>query len=80
MCETPSTIPLQRTCYNYFGFFSLDGPVFNVTAFDKDEGGTANSQVAYSLVSQTPRLKEPIFTVDSSSGLIRISGCSDYEV
>ncbi|KAJ6665727.1 hypothetical protein lerEdw1_002097 [Lerista edwardsae] len=57
-----------------------DDPVFNVTAFDKDEGGTANSQVAYSLVSQTPRLKEPIFTVDSSSGQIRISGCSNYEV
>ncbi|XP_066480819.1 cadherin-like protein 26 [Tiliqua scincoides] len=56
-----------------------DEPVFNVTAYDKDENGTANSRVAYSLLSQTPRLKEPIFTVNSFSGLIYISGCSDYE-
>uniref|UniRef100_A0A8D0C1L3 Cadherin-like protein 26 n=1 Tax=Salvator merianae TaxID=96440 RepID=A0A8D0C1L3_SALMN len=54
-------------------------PVFNATAFDKDEEGTANSRITYSLVSQTPRPNEPVFTVDSSSGTIRITGCSDYE-
>ncbi|XP_053105350.1 cadherin-like protein 26 [Hemicordylus capensis] len=54
-------------------------PNFNVTASDKDKEGTENSRVTYSLVLQTPRPKEPVFTVDSSSGQIRISGCSDYE-
>uniref|UniRef100_A0ACB8F7B8 Uncharacterized protein n=1 Tax=Sphaerodactylus townsendi TaxID=933632 RepID=A0ACB8F7B8_9SAUR len=56
-----------------------DEPVFHVTASDNDEGGTANSRVAYSLVSQTPRLKEPVFTVEPFTGLIRISGCPRYE-
>nr|XP_060627621.1 cadherin-like protein 26 [Anolis sagrei ordinatus] len=53
--------------------------VFNVTAFDKDQEGTANSQVTYSLVSQTPRLKQPVFTIDSSTGVIHSTGCLDYE-
>ncbi|XP_061487089.1 cadherin-like protein 26 isoform X1 [Rhineura floridana] len=56
-----------------------DEPVFNVTAFDKDEEGTPNSRVAYSLVLQTPNPKEPVFTIDSSSGQIRVTGCSHYE-
>ncbi|XP_062998580.1 cadherin-like protein 26 [Elgaria multicarinata webbii] len=56
-----------------------DEPVFNVTAFDKDEEGNPNSQVTYYLVSQTPRPKQPVFSVDSSSGLIRVTGCSNYE-
>nr|XP_056700878.1 cadherin-like protein 26 [Euleptes europaea] len=56
-----------------------DEPVFHVTASDDDEEGTANSRVAYSLVSQTPRPKEPVFSVEPSTGLIRISGCSHYE-
>ncbi|XP_028591202.2 cadherin-like protein 26 isoform X3 [Podarcis muralis] len=54
-------------------------PVFNATAYDKDEEGTPNSLVEHSLVLQTPRTKEPIFTIDPSSGLIRVTGCSDYQ-
>ncbi|XP_008108353.2 cadherin-like protein 26 isoform X1 [Anolis carolinensis] len=53
--------------------------IFNVTAFDKDQEGTTNSQVKYSLVSQTPRLKQQVFTVDSFTGVIRSTGCLDYE-
>ncbi|XP_042318380.1 cadherin-like protein 26 [Sceloporus undulatus] len=56
-----------------------DELVFNITAFDKDEEGTENSQVTYSLVSQTPHSKQSLFTVDSSTGLIRSTGCLDYE-
>ncbi|XP_077192469.1 cadherin-like protein 26 isoform X2 [Paroedura picta] len=56
-----------------------DEPVFQVTASDDDEEGSANSRVSYSLVSQTPSPKEPVFTVEPSTGLIRISGCSHYE-
>ncbi|XP_053250387.1 cadherin-like protein 26 isoform X3 [Podarcis raffonei] len=55
-------------------------PVFNATAYDNDEEGTPNSLVEHSLVLQTPRTKEPIFTIDPSSGLIRVTGCSDYQV
>ncbi|XP_033009555.1 cadherin-like protein 26 [Lacerta agilis] len=54
-------------------------PVFNATAYDKDEEGTPNSLVEHSLVLQTPRTKEPVFTIDPSSGLIRVKGCSDYQ-
>ncbi|KAM6457187.1 cadherin-like protein 26 isoform 2-T2 [Liasis olivaceus] len=46
---------------------------------DKDQEGTANSEVVFCLVSQTPHLKPPLFTMDSSSGLIRITQCLDYE-
>ncbi|XP_054835234.1 cadherin-like protein 26 [Eublepharis macularius] len=56
-----------------------DEPIFQVTAVDNDEKGTANSRVAYSLISQNPRLTEPVFTVEPFTGLIRISGCSNYE-
>ncbi|XP_063154873.1 cadherin-like protein 26 [Candoia aspera] len=54
-------------------------PVFSVTAVDKDQKGTANSEVVFCLVSQVPHLKPPLFTIDSSSGLIRIAQCLDYE-
>ncbi|KAL8179578.1 UNVERIFIED_CONTAM: hypothetical protein K2H54_068616 [Gekko kuhli] len=56
-----------------------DEPVFQVVASDADEEGTGNSRVAYSLVSQTPSPKEPVFVVEPSTGLIRISGCSPSE-
>ncbi|XP_063154885.1 cadherin-like protein 26 [Candoia aspera] len=54
-------------------------PVHRITASDKDQEGTANSEVVYSLLSQTPHLKPPLFTIDSSSGLIRVTRCLDYE-
>ncbi|XP_015746232.2 cadherin-like protein 26, partial [Python bivittatus] len=54
-------------------------PVFIITATDKDQEGTANSEVAYFLLSQTPHLNPSLFTMDSSSGLIHITGCLDYE-
>ncbi|XP_072852892.2 cadherin-like protein 26 isoform X2 [Pogona vitticeps] len=53
--------------------------VFNVTAFDRDEEGTENSEVTYSMVSQAPRSKQPGFTVDPSTGQIHSTGCSSYE-
>ncbi|KAH0619216.1 hypothetical protein JD844_019021 [Phrynosoma platyrhinos] len=56
-----------------------DELVFNITAFDKDEEGTENSHVTYYLVSQTPHSKQSLFTIDSSTGLIRSTGCLDYE-
>ncbi|XP_034288898.1 cadherin-like protein 26 [Pantherophis guttatus] len=54
-------------------------PVFKVTAVDKDQEGLENSQVVFCLVSQTPGLKPPLFTIDSTSGLIHITQCLDYE-
>ncbi|XP_070600617.1 cadherin-like protein 26 [Erythrolamprus reginae] len=54
-------------------------PVFKVTAVDKDQEGLANSRVVFWLVSQTPDLKPPLFTIDSTSGLIHITQCLDYE-
>uniref|UniRef100_A0ACB8F6M5 Uncharacterized protein n=1 Tax=Sphaerodactylus townsendi TaxID=933632 RepID=A0ACB8F6M5_9SAUR len=56
-----------------------DKPIFQVTASDDDEPDNENSRVAYFLVLQTPRTKEPNFTVESCSGLIRMAGCSHYE-
>uniref|UniRef100_K7FK88 Cadherin-like protein 26 n=1 Tax=Pelodiscus sinensis TaxID=13735 RepID=K7FK88_PELSI len=54
-------------------------PVFQVTALDKDEENTANSRVTYSLLTQTPNLKEPRFNIDPTSGLIMVSGCLEYK-
>uniref|UniRef100_A0A8C8RRS3 Cadherin-like protein 26 n=1 Tax=Pelusios castaneus TaxID=367368 RepID=A0A8C8RRS3_9SAUR len=54
-------------------------PVFHVTALDKDEEDTANSQVTYSLITQTPDLKEPRFNIDPTRGLIVFSGCLDHK-
>ncbi|XP_019365304.1 PREDICTED: cadherin-like protein 26 [Gavialis gangeticus] len=57
---------------------SADKPVLQMTAFDKDEERTDNSRVAYYLTKQMPLSDEPRFTIDSTSGLIHISGCLDY--
>ncbi|XP_044311094.1 cadherin-like protein 26 [Varanus komodoensis] len=57
-----------------------DLPVFNIIAFDRDEKGSANSRVTYSLVTQRPYLAETVFTVHPSNGQIYISGCSDYQI
>ncbi|XP_074867616.1 cadherin-like protein 26 isoform X2 [Carettochelys insculpta] len=54
-------------------------PVFLVTALDKDEEDTSNSQVSYFLIAQTPNLKEPRFNIDPTSGLIVVSGCLEHK-
>uniref|UniRef100_A0A8C7EE19 Cadherin 26 n=1 Tax=Nothoprocta perdicaria TaxID=30464 RepID=A0A8C7EE19_NOTPE len=56
-----------------------DKPVFQVTAFDKDEDGTENSRVSYSLTMQMPILDGIIFNIDPTTGLIHLSGCLHYE-
>ncbi|KAG8131654.1 hypothetical protein E2320_009567, partial [Naja naja] len=52
---------------------------YRMTAFDSDQKGTANSEVVYSLISQTPELKLPLFCIDPSSGFMNITQCLDYE-
>ncbi|XP_045689433.1 cadherin-like protein 26 isoform X2 [Phyllostomus hastatus] len=54
-------------------------PVFQMSTVDLDQENTPNSQVLYSLVSQTPVLKESGFKIDRNSGEIRLTGCLDYE-
>ncbi|KAM6113080.1 LOW QUALITY PROTEIN: cadherin-like protein 26 [Pterocles gutturalis] len=54
---------------------SKDKPVFQVTALDKDEDGTANSRMSYSLSMQTPSR----FSIDPTSGSICLSECLDYK-
>ncbi|XP_066093189.1 cadherin-like protein 26 isoform X1 [Saccopteryx bilineata] len=55
------------------------GPIFQMLTVDLDQENTPNSQVLYSLVSQTPSLDESVFEIDRDSGEIRLSGCLDYE-
>ncbi|KAM6120817.1 LOW QUALITY PROTEIN: cadherin-like protein 26 [Phoenicopterus ruber ruber] len=57
---------------------SKDKPVFQVTAFDKDEDGSANSQVSYSLSMQMPLPDGFAFNIDPTTGSIP-SGCLDYK-
>ncbi|XP_062445530.1 cadherin-like protein 26 [Rhea pennata] len=59
---------------------SKDEPVFQVTASDKDEGGTDNSQVSYSLIMQMPILDGFTYNIDPTTGLILLSGCLNYEI
>lgn len=56
---------------------SKDEPVFQVTALDKDEDGTANSQVSYSLNMQMPIPDGFTFNIDPTTGSILLSGCLD---
>ncbi|XP_054701632.1 cadherin-like protein 26 [Grus americana] len=58
---------------------SKDEPVFQVTALDKDEEGSANSQVSYSLSMQMPLLDGFTFNIDPTTGSILLSGCLDYK-
>ncbi|XP_009459886.1 PREDICTED: cadherin-like protein 26 [Nipponia nippon] len=58
---------------------SKDEPVFQVTALDKDEDGTANSQVSYSLSMQMPLSDGFTFNVDPTTGSIRLSRCLEYK-
>ncbi|XP_076208520.1 cadherin-like protein 26 [Aptenodytes patagonicus] len=59
---------------------SKDEPVFQVTASDKDEDGTANSQVSYSLIMQMPLPDGFTFNIDPTTGSILLSGCLDYKI
>uniref|UniRef100_A0A8B9TZ15 Cadherin 26 n=1 Tax=Anas zonorhyncha TaxID=75864 RepID=A0A8B9TZ15_9AVES len=54
-------------------------PVFQVTALDKDESGTANSHVSYSLSTQIPLLDGFPFDIDPTTGTIHLSGCLNYK-
>ncbi|XP_010190957.1 PREDICTED: cadherin-like protein 26 [Mesitornis unicolor] len=54
-------------------------PVLQVTALDKDEEGTANSQVSYSISMQMPLPDGFTFNIDSTTGLILLSACLDYK-
>ncbi|XP_014811591.1 PREDICTED: cadherin-like protein 26 isoform X2 [Calidris pugnax] len=58
---------------------SKDEPVFQVTALDKDEEGTANSQVSYSLTMQMPLADGFTFNIDPTTGSIFLTGCLDYK-
>uniref|UniRef100_A0A8B9Z9E6 Cadherin 26 n=1 Tax=Buteo japonicus TaxID=224669 RepID=A0A8B9Z9E6_9AVES len=55
-------------------------PVFQVTALDKDEDGTVNSQVSYSLSMRMPLPDGLMFNIDPTTGSILLSGCLDYKV
>ncbi|XP_048177809.1 cadherin-like protein 26 [Corvus hawaiiensis] len=58
---------------------SEDEPVIQVTALDKDEAGTANSQVSYSIGMQMPSPDGLTFNIDPTTGSIFLSGCLDYK-
>ncbi|XP_009076209.1 PREDICTED: cadherin-like protein 26 [Acanthisitta chloris] len=56
-----------------------DEPVFQITAMDKDEIGTENSQVSYSMSMQMPVPRGLTFNIDPTTGSILLSGCLDYK-
>ncbi|XP_010117700.1 PREDICTED: cadherin-like protein 26, partial [Chlamydotis macqueenii] len=58
---------------------SKDEPVLQVTALDKDEEGTVNSRVSYSLSMQMPLPDGFTFNIDPTTGSILLSGCLDYK-
>ncbi|XP_062360950.1 cadherin-like protein 26 [Cinclus cinclus] len=58
---------------------SKDEPVIQVTAQDKDEAGTVNSRVSYSISMQIPSPDGPTFNIDPTTGSIFLSGCLDYK-
>lgn len=51
-----------------FSFNATDTLVTTVTAFDADEPGNLNSQIAYSIIVQNPA--EDVFYIDRQSGSI----------
>ncbi|XP_066055245.1 cadherin-like protein 26 [Chamaea fasciata] len=59
---------------------SEDEPVIQVTALDKDEVGTVNSQVSYSIHMQMPSPDGLTFNIDPTTGSIFLSGCLDYQI
>ncbi|KAM9740559.1 protocadherin gamma-C5-like isoform 4-T4 [Menidia menidia] len=57
---------------------SLRGaPILTLTAKDADEG--VNGEVEYTFGSQTPDFALSVFSMDSKTGEIRLSGSLDYE-
>uniref|UniRef100_A0A8C5TP44 Cadherin 26 n=1 Tax=Malurus cyaneus samueli TaxID=2593467 RepID=A0A8C5TP44_9PASS len=54
-------------------------PIVQVTALDKDEVGTENSQVSYSIRMQAPSPDGLAFNIDPATGSIFLSGCLDYK-
>ncbi|XP_058706953.1 cadherin-like protein 26 [Poecile atricapillus] len=58
---------------------SKDEPVIQVTALDKDEVGTVNSQVSYSISMQLPSPDGLTFHIDPTTGSVFLSGCLDYK-
>ncbi|XP_023795574.1 cadherin-like protein 26 [Cyanistes caeruleus] len=58
---------------------SKDEPVIQVTALDKDEVGTVNSQVSYSISMQMPSPDGLTFHIDPTTGSVFLSGCLDYK-
>lgn len=54
-------------------------PVIKVIALDKDEAGTVNSQVSYSIHMQMPSPDGLTFNIDPATGSIFLSGCLDYQ-
>ncbi|KAM6053129.1 cadherin-like protein 26 isoform 2-T2 [Theristicus caerulescens] len=58
---------------------SKDEPVFQVTAMDKDEYGTANSRVSYSLSMQMPLSDGFTFNIDPTTGSIHLLRCLEYK-
>ncbi|OCT60231.1 cadherin-like protein 26 isoform X2 [Xenopus laevis] len=67
--------------YNIFvrESFNLDNPLVQVMAVDKDKEDTPNSDMTYSVVSQSPTLQDLSFLIDPKNGLLRGKGCLSYE-
>ncbi|KAJ7404943.1 cadherin 26 [Willisornis vidua] len=58
---------------------SQDEPVFQITALDKDEADTMNSQVSYSISMQMPIPDGFTFKIDPTNGSIFLTRCLDYQ-
>lgn len=40
---------------------------------DDDQAGTINAQISYSIISQEPKGKGPMFTIDSKTGKLYVN-------
>ncbi|XP_071429349.1 cadherin-like protein 26 [Pithys albifrons albifrons] len=58
---------------------SQDEPVFQITALDKDEADTVNSQVSYSISMQMPIPDGFTFKIHPTNGSIFLTRCLDYQ-
>ncbi|XP_029469857.1 LOW QUALITY PROTEIN: cadherin-like protein 26 [Rhinatrema bivittatum] len=58
---------------------TLTNPVIQISATDRDKPDTPNSEVVYSLVSQSPSPSDVTFSIDPKNGLIRGKGCLNFE-
>eukprot|EP00079_Xenopus_tropicalis_P018339 XP_004919780.1 PREDICTED: cadherin-like protein 26 isoform X1 [Xenopus tropicalis] len=59
--------------------FNLENPLVQVLAIDNDKEDTPNSDVTYSVVSQSPSINDLSFHIDPKNGLLRGKGCLSYE-